>query len=101
VLNWKRARSLDAYSDIENLEVSDKGRCWDYGICSYSLVAIALSAQTNSSAYHALGQPDLGQNGVNLVEGVEMFNPGRRGRGRFGKTQDALLPVSLALQGSH
>lgn len=33
------------------------------------------AAQISKSAYRALGQPDLRQNGVNLVQGLEMYNP--------------------------
>jgi sugar lactone lactonase YvrE len=43
------------------------------------LIAIACSgsmyAQLSTSAYRVLGQPDLRQNGVNLVQGVELSRP--------------------------
>src|ERR1035438_4200933 len=35
----------------------------------------ALHAQLSGSAYRVLGQPDLRQNGVNLVQGVELSQP--------------------------
>jgi uncharacterized protein (TIGR03437 family) len=35
----------------------------------------ATYAQLSASAYRALGQPDLRQNGVNLVQGVELYQP--------------------------
>ena len=33
-------------------------------------------AQLSSTAYRALGQVDLLQNGLNLVQGVELYSPG-------------------------
>jgi uncharacterized protein (TIGR03437 family) len=39
------------------------------------LAAYPAAAQISKSAYRALGQPDLRQNGVNLVQGLEMYNP--------------------------
>src|ERR1035437_8375445 len=43
------------------------------------LVVLASSdlmhAQLSASAYRVLGQPDLRQNGVNLVQGVELYQP--------------------------
>ena len=38
-------------------------------------VAGALHAQLSSSAYRVLGQTDLRQSGLNLVQGVELFSP--------------------------
>src|SRR5260370_3070299 len=35
----------------------------------------AMHAQLSASAYRVLGQPDLRQNGVNLVQGVELYQP--------------------------
>ena len=35
----------------------------------------AMYAQLSASAYRVLGQPDLRQNGVNLVQGVELYQP--------------------------
>ena len=35
----------------------------------------AIHAQLSASAYRVLGQPDLRQNGVNLVQGVELSQP--------------------------
>ncbi len=35
----------------------------------------AIYAQLSASAYRVLGQPDLRQNGVNLVQGVELYQP--------------------------
>ena len=35
----------------------------------------AIHAQLAASAYRVLGQPDLRQNGVNLVQGVELRQP--------------------------
>jgi uncharacterized protein (TIGR03437 family) len=41
------------------------------------LVAVAAShAQVSSSAYRVLGQTDLHQNGLNLVQGIELNQPG-------------------------
>lgn len=37
--------------------------------------ACAVQAQLSRSAYRVLGQPDLRQNGVNMVQGVELFAP--------------------------
>jgi uncharacterized protein (TIGR03437 family) len=37
--------------------------------------SLSLQAQVSKSAYRGLGQPDLRQNGVNMVQGVEMYNP--------------------------
>jgi uncharacterized protein (TIGR03437 family) len=43
------------------------------------LIAVACSgsmhAQLSASAYRVLGQPDLRQNGINLVQGVELYQP--------------------------
>lgn len=39
------------------------------------VLAPALLAQLSISAYRALGQPDLRQNGLNMVQGFEMYNP--------------------------
>lgn len=36
---------------------------------------LPLTAQLSSSAYRALGQPNLRQNGVNMIQGVEFYNP--------------------------
>jgi uncharacterized protein (TIGR03437 family) len=47
-------------------------------ILASSLIAAlapAALAQLSASAYRALGQPDLRQNGINLVQGTEMNNP--------------------------
>lgn len=35
----------------------------------------AMYAQLSASAYRVLGQPDFRQNGVNLVQGVELYQP--------------------------
>src|SRR4030095_8049810 len=35
----------------------------------------ALHAQLSTSAYRVLGQPDLRQNGLNLVQGAELYQP--------------------------
>ena len=35
----------------------------------------AIHAQLSASAYRVLGQTDLRQNGVNLVQGVELYQP--------------------------
>jgi len=35
----------------------------------------AMHAQLSASAYRVLGQPDLRQNGLNLVQGVELYQP--------------------------
>ena len=35
----------------------------------------AVHAQLSASAYRVLGQPDLRQNGINLVQGVELHQP--------------------------
>ena len=37
--------------------------------------SVAMHAQLSASAYRVLGQPDLRQNGVNLVQGVELYQP--------------------------
>src|SRR6185369_7314986 len=39
------------------------------------LAVAALHAQVSSSAYRVLGQMDLHQNGLNLVQGVELNQP--------------------------
>lgn len=39
------------------------------------LAASAANAQLSTSAYRALGQPDLRQNGLNMVEGLELLTP--------------------------
>ncbi len=39
------------------------------------LVGGVAQAQLSTSAYRALGQPDLNQNGVNRVQGVEVYGP--------------------------
>ena len=39
------------------------------------LLAGPAPAQFSAVAYRALGQPDLRQNGINMVQGVEMYNP--------------------------
>ena len=41
-----------------------------------SLLPAAAEAQLSGSAYRVLGQPDLRQNGVNMVLGAELFGPG-------------------------
>src|SRR5258708_26821073 len=35
----------------------------------------SVEAQISKTSYRALGQPNLSQNGVNLVQGQEMYNP--------------------------
>ena len=40
------------------------------------LAAAVLHAQVSSSAYRVLGQVDLHQNGLNMVQGVELNQPG-------------------------
>jgi len=40
------------------------------------LAAAALHAQISSSAYRVLGQPDLHQNSLNMVQGTELNQPG-------------------------
>lgn len=47
--------------------------------------AASLEAQVSQTAYRALGQPDLSRNGLNRVEGVEMYAP----RGVFVDTRGA------------
>jgi len=37
--------------------------------------AAAVAAQLSTSSFRALGQPDLRQNGLNVAEGAELFNP--------------------------
>ena len=44
-------------------------------ICGLTLAASTLPAQLSDSAVRVLGQPDLRQNGLNSVDGSEMFNP--------------------------
>lgn len=39
------------------------------------ICSVPVPGQLAKSAYRALGQPDLRQNGVNMVEGLEMYNP--------------------------
>src|SRR5450759_1894534 len=52
------------------------------------LIAVASSgamhAQLSAPAYRVLGQPDLRQNGVNLVQGVELYQPSGRALGARG-----------------
>ena len=51
-------------------------------VCIALLAGGMAQAQLLSeSAYRALGQPDLNQNGINRVQGVEMYGPDGRGRG--------------------
>src|SRR3954451_11756862 len=40
------------------------------------LAAAVLHAQVSSSSYRVLGQVDLHQNGLNMVQGVELNQPG-------------------------
>ncbi len=44
-------------------------------ICIALLASGMAHAQLSTTAYRALGQPDLNQNGVNRVQGVEMYGP--------------------------
>ena len=39
------------------------------------LAVCSLYGQLSSSAYRVLGQPDLRQNGINMVQGVELYAP--------------------------
>lgn len=41
-----------------------------------ALVPGVADAQLSATAYRVLGQPDLRQNGVNMVQGAELFGPG-------------------------
>jgi uncharacterized protein (TIGR03437 family) len=43
---------------------------------SFVLAVAIASAQVSSSAYRVLGQTDLRQNGINMVQGVELNGPG-------------------------
>ena len=52
-----------------------KARCWCCAVWLCSLAGAIVSAQAPASAYRTLGQPDLRENGVNLVQGTAMFNP--------------------------
>ena len=47
-----------------------------YLVCTLGLWGLTAQAQLSTSAYRALGQPDLRQNGVNMVQGAELFAPG-------------------------
>src|SRR5215467_7710121 len=43
---------------------------------SFILASVPLAqSQVSTSAYRVLGQPDLRQDGVNLVQGVEFYSP--------------------------
>src|SRR5262249_25405315 len=43
--------------------------------CLLAAAGRPAGAQLSSSAYRVLGQADLRQNGVNMVQGVELFGP--------------------------
>jgi uncharacterized protein (TIGR03437 family) len=45
-------------------------------LCVGALFSGSANAQLSSSAYRVLGQPDLRQNGTNMVSGVELRSPG-------------------------
>ena len=52
---------------------------WKYYSCALSIwlwASVAAQAQIASSAYRVLGQPNLNNNGLNLVQGVELNSPG-------------------------
>lgn len=44
-------------------------------VIPYFLFTVEIYAQVSGSAYRALGQPDLRQTGVNMVQGPEMYSP--------------------------
>jgi uncharacterized protein (TIGR03437 family) len=52
-----------------------RGRTTAGCVFAFSLVCGVAQAQLASSAYRVLGQPDLRQNGTNMVAGVELHNP--------------------------
>jgi uncharacterized protein (TIGR03437 family) len=52
---------------------------WKHRIRTASIFLLTggmVTAQVSSSAYRVLGQTDLRHNGVNMVQGVELYNPG-------------------------
>src|SRR5271169_5792095 len=52
-----------------------KSKLWGFALACALAGSGAAYAQLSPSAYRVLGQSDLRQNGLNMVQGVELYSP--------------------------